>query len=401
MPRKLFILFGATGDLSREKIWPALYASWKRDRTIFILGIARREFSHEEFRNFVRGELKDKEIAEQFLLSVEYTSGTFDDNNLYRNISSFLKEKHFDQTSVYLAVSPRFFTQIITAGRDAGIWSPEHQTHVLIEKPYAHNVKEFEELLETIDDCLQDKAYLVDHYLAKTPVEFFLDAHSRGEIMINPRSVTKIVVDLFEIEDVSKRGEYYDSVGAFVDVGANHMLQMLATLCVPEKDSKMLAQRRAEFIDSLCLNSSETQMYQYEGYTDTPHVDADSTKETAFRTVFRSNRPEWKHVNFILRGGKALAENKVEAHIMHEDEKLISLTLKPEECVLVKDGKNICTVRHNAYETLVQKSFEESPRLFVTRDEARAEWRVIDNLQKEKGSDTPEEYEKGTNPFMI
>ena len=399
MQNNLFILFGATGDLSREKLFKALLAYYRKNKgNITVLAVSRRPYTDVDFRNFIQ-EYVDGAERDEFLENVFYVSGTFEQKETYQKVKEFITNHSFENISAYLAVSPTYFETIIDHGFEAGLWKTDAHTHVLIEKPYAHTVAEFESLMKTVDRCLRDNAFLVDHYLAKAPM---LDIGSflKGQNIGESKGLRNIEITLFENNDVEKRGSYYDVVGAFIDVGANHMLQMLASVFALDENSTQRKLQKVELLESLLIDAGRSEKFQYEGYRDIENVAPDSRTETAFKIYLTSSHPLLKNTEIVLVGGKGFDRYENTLTMTGVNGEQLVMSLKPEQYLSYGDVKKTYEHVPDAYEVLVEKSFTEDSMCFVTRDEVRAEWRIIRDLQDAWLKKEPESYTKNTKPFI-
>ena len=404
MQKNLFILFGATGDLSRVKLFQALLALYKKNpNNLTVLAVSRRPYTDDDFRNFIH-EYIDGDSVTEFLSNVQYVSGTFDEKETYRKVKYFIDTYDFQNISAYLAVSPEYFETIIEQGYGAGLWKTGAHTHVLIEKPYAHTVTKFDSLMRVVDRCLGDNAFLVDHYLGKAPMRDVLNfqkEHKVCEDVLKNGDSKKIELTLFENNDVEKRGAYYDVVGAFVDVGANHMLQMLIAPFVSGHDASRVSGEKVAILESLSIDAERSKKFQYEGYKEIEHVKENSKTETAFEVYLTSNHLLLKNTEIVLIGGKGFDRYKNELTIKDVQGNVsFGMSLKPEQYLVCGDEKKTFDNAPDAYEVIIEKSFTEDSICFVTREEVRTEWRIISDLQDIWEGQIPETYTKNIKPFI-
>ena len=363
-----FVLFGATGDLAQRKIMPALCSLFLRKGIgdgVHIVAWSRRPWSDDEYRAFIRPSLAafaPGEVA-LFLERVSYSEGTFDD------ASAFLafKEKVASEDVVYhLAVRPEFYPIIVDRLREADL-----KGKLLIEKPFGHDYASAQALERTLEKCFApEQIYRVDHYLGKEGLDAVLSARRQNadfEKSLTKEQVAQITCRIEESLDIHGRGEFYDSIGAFRDVGQSHLLLMLATVLMdlPTGDADVSGRRAA----ALALLSPDTSGLlvrgQYEGYTSEEGVLADSQTETYFKISARSSTPRWQDVTLVLEAGKALKQKKTEIEVHYQDgtHKLFNI-----EVPRTRD----------AYEVLIEAALAGDRSRFVGTDEMVGSWRFAD-----------------------
>lgn len=381
-----FVAFGATGDLMRKKVIPSLYYLHTRGslpdrfRTI---GFSRREWSDDDFRAYIRevveeyvgATLPDETIA-PFLEIFYFQKGTFDDAASYRA----LKEV-FDTTDAewglcssklfYLAVAPEFYEGILTNLSESGLAAPcapgEGWTRVIVEKPFGIDL----ETAKAVDELLgrlfqEEQIYRIDHYLAKEMLQNILAfrfANNLFELHWDNTLIERITLKLHERIGVEKRGPFYDSVGAFRDVGQNHLLQMLALVTMEHPlsmDASAVQKMRADILEKLEVISERdiqkrTYRAQYEGYKGIQGVQSDSQTETYFKIRASLDAPKWEGVPIILESGKRLGEPVKE----------IVVTFKhPSPCLCPSNGphhKNEIIIRMEPREEILIEFWTKKP----------------------------------------
>lgn len=400
-PQNIFILFGATGDLSRIKIIGSLFSLHKNNaiKNLKVIAVSRRNYSDDEYRDFARKEVvfpdASKEDIDTFLSIITYIEGTFDEKNLYKNI----KEKVSLQDTVvsYLATAPHFFKDIIVHGSGAGLWDTTDKIKILLEKPYAETERELIELQKIVRTHVRNKTLFVDHYLGKTPLIHFPKVRRSNKELeyAIEHDIEEVRVRFFEKHDADRRGELYDNLGAFADVGANHMIQMLGATLAPFENEERLYIKK--LIESLSLDKTSSSSYQYEGYRDVSGVDKKSKTETAFALTLQSKLPYLKGVPIYFSGGKAFNAFANDVEITFKKGKKIKIKIKPEEEIVSTffGVEEIWSAAREAYEVIIEKAFVGDDSYFVSFDEIKEEWKLIKAVRNCFESQEPIFYKKG------
>ncbi|MBI4088341.1 glucose-6-phosphate dehydrogenase [Candidatus Kaiserbacteria bacterium] len=335
----IFVAFGATGDLMRRKVLPALYYSYKHGELpamFTVIGFSRREWSDDEFRTYVRGVLeehadtsmRDDEL-EPFLKLFKFQKGTFENPKSYEEL-----KKTFDACDAawkvcsnklfYLSAAPEYYDVILNELHSSGLTDPcdpeEGWTRVIVEKPFGMDSTTAKKLDELLGKLFKERQiYRIDHYLAKEMLQNILTfrfSNNLFEIPWGKSLIESIRIRVLEKIGVEKRGAFYDSVGALRDVGQNHLLQMLAlvTMDHPETfDAEIIQKKRAKILEALIVPAEKeivrtTFRAQYEGYRDIAGVAPGSETETYFKVKALLNHPRWESVPIVMESGKRLGE---------------------------------------------------------------------------------------------
>jgi 6-phosphogluconate dehydrogenase len=232
----------------------------------------------------------------------------------------------------------------------------------LVEKPFGKDLKTAKELDELLGKLFKEvQIYRIDHYLAKEMVRNILNfrfSNNLFEGIWNNRFIEKIDIRLWETAGVEQRGAFYDGVGALRDVGQNHLLQMLALVCMENPGSferDAIRKKRADLLRQLCcLSRNEIRSFtfraQYQGYRKIEGVKQDSETETYFKIRTFIDSPRWRGVPIFLESGKKLGEVKKE----------IMVTLRhPIPCLLCPPG----TEEH--YKNQIQIAWEPKEEIKV------------------------------------
>ncbi|MGI8733527.1 MAG: glucose-6-phosphate dehydrogenase [Pyrinomonadaceae bacterium] len=345
------VIFGATGDLTRRKLVPALYRL-ARQRLVpaefAVLGTSRPEMSDEDFRNKMREalvEFSDEEIDEaawnSFASGLFYLPGEFDDNESYNRIKNKLQE--IDKTRrtqgnhlFYLATAPEFFGVIARQLGSAGMArnTPPHWTRLIVEKPFGHDLASAQALnaeLATVFN--ENQIFRIDHYLGKETVQnllVFRFGNSIFEPLWNHQYVDHVQVTNAEAIGVEGRGSYYEKAGAIRDMIQNHVFQIVSLIAMEPptsleansvRDEKIRAMRTVRAIPSDRVDEFAVRG-QYgsgtvlgdtvPGYREESGVDPQSTTETFAALKLQFANWRWADVPFYLRSGKRLPKRVTE-----------------------------------------------------------------------------------------
>jgi glucose-6-phosphate 1-dehydrogenase len=318
------VLFGATGDLARKKIFPAVYEMRRNGRRgIPIIGVSGSEWTDDDLRARchesvvgARGEIDEstwKELAGQ----LHYVSGD------YREASTFdvLAEKLSDvkRPLFYLAIPPSLFDDVVQGLARVGLNRPG--SRVVVEKPFGRDEDSAIELNQVLHSAFPEEAiYRIDHFLGKESVEdllVFRFANSMLEPLWNRNYIASVQITMAEDFGVESRGKFYESVGALRDVFQNHLLQVIALLAmeppVSADDSALSDERVRLWRQIRPIDHERVVRGQYRNYADEPGVEAGSDVETYVALQLEIESWRWAGVPWLVRTGKFLPVTATEA----------------------------------------------------------------------------------------
>jgi glucose-6-phosphate 1-dehydrogenase len=317
-----FAFFGATGDLARKMIFPALYRLVKTGRLhVPVIGVAFSGWDGERLRQRVRESVAaaggdDHEALQALLSCVRYVDGDYNDPATFKKLRAALGETQHPVH--YLAIPPSLFATVVRGLGESGC---ARGGRVVVEKPFGHDLdsaRELNRVLRTV--FAEDAIYRVDHFLGEETLLNLLYvrmANSIVETLLDRQHVTRVQITMAEDFGVEDRGSFYDGVGCLLDVVENHVLQVVSLLSMDAPAAHgpdALRQAQARLLESIRpLDPADLVRGQYVGYRGIPGVRPDSDVETfvALRLFIDSYR--WAGVPFFIRAGKRLPVTATEA----------------------------------------------------------------------------------------
>ncbi|HEX9879996.1 MAG TPA: glucose-6-phosphate dehydrogenase [Candidatus Binatia bacterium] len=342
------VIFGASGDLAKRKLIPALYHLQETGyltQNYAIVGFSRTEMTDEEYRNHMLAVLKDElddqavglEADNPLIQALHYHPGHNDKPESFKLLKEHLEKIEADRHLTgnrlfYLSVAPEFFSPIIKNLCAAGfICSKDDRTwsRVIIEKPFGRDLKSARRLNTVVTEALaEDQIYRIDHYLGKETVQNILSfrfGNSIFEPLFNQKYVDNVRITVAETLGMEgRRGAFYDTAGALRDIVQNHMLQLLCLIAMeppsaldPQsiRDEKVkvlraLVSMTAREVAALTVRGQygvgETEGKVVKGYRQEEGVDPKSMTETYVALRVKIDNWRWAGVPFVLRTGKRL-----------------------------------------------------------------------------------------------
>lgn len=320
-----FVLFGATGDLAKKMLLPALMTIFRdhKDYHLRVVGVADTDYSVDGFRDYVSsilvesGHFEDTQI-DAFVREVIYVRGDYGAESLYQELATVMDAN--SEPIFYLAIPPRFFEVVVDRLETAGF---AQTGRVMVEKPFGRDLADARQLSNVLTKAFQEtQIYRIDHFLGKEAVQnllVFRFANSILEPLWNRNYVSRIELNMLEDFGVEGRGAFYDSVGVLRDVVQNHLLQLLCLLLMEpplSMGSDNIAMERVKVLASMePLSLAESVLGQYRGYMNEPGVTPGSSTPTFVAVRVRLNSWRWAGVPVFIRAGKAVDATRTNAII--------------------------------------------------------------------------------------
>ncbi|NMO53301.1 glucose-6-phosphate dehydrogenase [Actinoplanes sp. TBRC 11911] len=323
----VFVLFGATGDLSKRLVLPAFYTlaiEGLLPEQWVLIGNGRGDVSHEDFRQRVRESLTQfgpapaKGPWREFASRLRFAGGGFDSDDpgsLLDVIDEARKEFGAEAQMIhYLAIPPVAFPEIT---RGLGAHGLAEGARVVYEKPFGTSPESFHKLNRLVHRVLgEEQVYRIDHFLGKEATQQLHVTRFANEAfasMWSREHVESVQIDVPETLDVSDRAVFYDATGAILDMVVTHLFQVAAEVAMepPESfDPNALQAARQKVIRAFRpIDPAEVVLGQYAGYKQLKGVRRGSVTDTFVAAKVWIDNPRWRGVPFLLRTGKMLAES--------------------------------------------------------------------------------------------
>jgi glucose-6-phosphate 1-dehydrogenase len=384
------VIFGATGDLTSRKLVPALY-NLARARLLppgfAVVGVARRPFSHEVFRNDMRAAVDTfsrsrpviPDVWDDFAKGLFYHQGEFTDPQAYVRLKTFLEEVDRERGTrgnhiFYLATPPDHYAGILRNLGAAGLGGTARVpwTRIIIEKPFGHDLESARDLNRRAQEVFsEEQIYRIDHYLGKETVQNILVmrfANGIYEPLWNQKYIDQVQITVAEDLGMEGRGEYYDKAGALRDMVQNHMMQLLCLTAMeppvafqagPVRNEKVkvlesIRPIEGEEVARHVVRARYTQGFvggrEVPGYLQEEGVSKDSTTETYVAIRLFLDNWRWAGVPFYLRTGKRLPRRVTEIavqfrqapHLLFRSQasdiqpNVLALRIQPDEGISLK-----------------------------------------------------------------
>lgn len=388
----VMVIFGATGDLARNKLIPALFSLYKQKQLgekFYVVGFARRPFTDEEFRDLLKAEhfeySNNRSEWDEFAQNLYYQQGDFGEEKGYTELIA--KLNGFDAEVgacitrlFYLATPPDNYAKILDfldstklsegcgqarlqlSSQSDGGQGFDKWTKLIIEKPFGKDIQTARALDKKLSEIFsEEQIFRVDHYLGKETVQniiAFRFANGIFDPVWNKNYIDNVQITLAESGGIGTRGGFYDGVGNLRDVGQNHLLQLLAAVAMEQPASfskEGLRDARAKAMKAIRpIKPSDVPKFvvrgQYRGYKEEKNVAPASTTETFAAMKLFVDTPRFVGVPFYLRAGKKMAKDDVSISIVFiqtchllfkeygcpEEGNILKIRIQPDEGITMR-----------------------------------------------------------------
>ncbi|MGN7358084.1 glucose-6-phosphate dehydrogenase [Paenibacillus sp. SAFN-054] len=340
-----FVLFGATGDLAKRKIYPALYHLYihhQLPESFSVIGLGRKEFTDATFQahvkqslhDFYRMEVQEDDNLQAFVSLFGYNNLNIDRTEDFVRLKNRLEgwEQGIAGTAsrlFYLSVAPNFFGVIASQIGQSGLDAITGWKRLVIEKPFGHDLASARELNSQLSQAFhEEEIYRIDHYLGKSMVqqlESLKEANPVIQALWTNKYIANVQITADETVGVEERAGYYDQAGAVRDMFQNHMLQLLMMLTIhaphnmaSAEDIRMRKKKILETLDPLHrqnvherivrgqYTAGQIQGKPVQGYAAEPGIAEGSMNDTFIAAKLHVDNYHWRGVPFYIRTGKRL-----------------------------------------------------------------------------------------------
>jgi len=398
------VIFGATGDLCKRKLVPALYELWKKKllpKTLQVTGTSRRPRSPQDWRDSLG------DYPEDFMKLFTYTASDLD------RVESLIHLPEHDDNTYFLSVPPERYENAIINLKQSGRLDDFDNSRVVIEKPFGQDFKSANHLQSVVDKNLREKqVYRIDHYLGKDTVNNIL-ATRFGNVLLEPLWNRAYIdsVQIFATETIGCEGrsQYYEGAGVVRDMLQNHLLQVLSLIAMDapcRMDAKEIRREKTKVLAATRLGDHFI-TGQYDSYRDEQGVGPESMTQTFVAGDMYIDNWRWQGVPFYYMTGKKMPYQCVEVVVKLKAPPIglfegevpgrIVMRLQPHAHLDVQiDVKSpgleekveLATLTHrypdwlgvDGYEKLLYDAMNKDQSHFVHSEEVTESWRIVDDL---------------------
>ena len=388
----IVVIFGASGDLTKRKLLPALFhleQAGLLPEEFAIVGVARRALEDSFAADMKDGILKfggvkeNAEHLDDFIAKVKYHAMNFDDAAGYDQLKTLLEK--IDQEAgtqgnrlFYLATAPEYFADIIDHLGEKGMAKPKQgKVRAIIEKPFGHDLQSARELNDNINKVFdENQIFRIDHYLGKETVQnvlVFRFANGIFEPVWNRNYIDHVEITAAESIGIEGRGPFYEKAGALRDVVQNHVMELMSFVAMEPPVSFEADAVRGEKVKVWKaikpIPIEDTVRGQYgpgklakedaKGYREEERVDPNSVTETFVAIKLEIENWRWAGVPFYIRAGKRMAKRTTEVTVVFKQPptrlfnesgggpcddihpNLITMRIQPDEGISLRFGAKV------------------------------------------------------------
>ena len=380
-----YVIFGATGNLSRVKLMPALYHLDVANRLpegTRIIAIGRRPWNQQQWLDEVLDMIKakvkedfDEILFQRFSQRFHYHQGDINQSECYLSLANTLAQPEFpNNTAYYLSISPADFGSVMNLLSEQHLFNEDGGwRRIIIEKPFGYDLDSAQALQTKISHYLnEEQVYRIDHYLGKGMVQnvlVFRFANVMLEPLWNRNYIDHIQITHSESIGIDSRGDYYNSAGAMRDMLQSHLLQLLTLVTMEppvSMDAESLRDEKVKVLKSIRpIPKEAVHAHTFRGqyakghingekvcsYLEEANIPSNSTTETYASLKLYIDNWRWRGVPIYMRTGKRLAKAQstisicfrhpplqffrdTEVHCMNQN--WILLGIQPEECIRIE-----------------------------------------------------------------
>ena len=424
-----FVLFGASGDLARQKLYPALFNLYDSEFPRKRIGFARTQMSNADFREMIRQSIAaanvgveiDEKKLDIFVSSWEYVGGAYDSAGISQLLQCDIAAENF----YYLSIPSEYalINNIVQGLKENNLIN--EKSSIVLEKPFGFDLVSAKKINLLVQKYFKEtQIYRIDHYLAKDLVQDMLALRFANPIfdpVWNGKYIEKINIDIKEDEGIRLRGQYYDKSGAIKDMLQNHALQLLAFSVMDEPTSLSAAsihKQKIAILKKLKIWESENisesiSIGQYAGYKDEMYVSQNSKTETFASLKVFIDSPKWKNVPITITSGKKLDKKTTDITVHFKknskniwegkgckvENNIVSINVQPHNDIRLRLNSEYSSSDKCAYPTELRFGFKDNKMLlnepyenalrdlfahdqpiFINSEEIILSWKFIDGV---------------------